>query len=668
MPAQHRNRLVFPATLACFSLFASLAGPPAFSRPAHAAAADVAGAAATAESADAEAVGRAAQPPARPGAARPQPGDVEEIVVVGRRLHAAPLAAQSAAVAVIGREEIERSGAVDLLDVLRGALGVAPNRSGGPGQQASLFVRGGNGERVQVIVDGVRVKDDISGNANWGLISAQNIERVEVLRGAQSTLFGADAAGGVVQIFTRAGRNGRGFSGRLGFGRGEHGACRAGRCWRSGSALLSGETRGLAYNAGISHRESGEISAYRRRGGALLPRGEGEHDAARNTQLQGRIALNAFGLRSALSARHSWIEADYDGGFPVDPGDARTRHDTRETQLSWQLDLPRFGNVESRALLAQRRLRRSDWPAGDRRVGLSRQASLVGEAGFGALQLLAGADFEALREELRSFTSLDARTSRAGLFARGDWQVGALGLDGGLRYERHSEAGSALTWQLGGRYALLPGLDVVASGGSAFRAPSPFQLFNAGSGNRALSPERSRSYDFGLRFSLEAGPGLQLRGEARGFRQRYRDMIDFVFTPPATASYFNVSRARYRGVELEARLRAGPLWLAAAHTRIQSRAQGSHTLRRPDTARLALGFARSAWEGEAVLHYTGARRDVGNVRLPAHTLLDLNWKLRIGKNAGLRAHLHNVTGRDYQEIDGYGTLGRTLRVFLDLQL
>lgn len=661
MPAQHRNRLAFSATLACFSLFASLAGPLAFSRPAHAAdkSADVAAKSADAQSADAEAAARAA---------RPQPGDVEEIVVVGRRLRGAPLAAQSAAVAVIGREEIARSGAVDLLDVLRGALGAAPNRSGGPGQQASLFVRGGNGERVQVIVDGVRVKDGISGSADWGQLSAENIERVELLRGAQSTLFGADAAGGVVQIFTRAGQAGRGFSGRLGFGHGEHGVCRTGRCLRSGSALLSGETRGLAYNAGISHSKSGEISAYRRQNGALLPRGEGERDEARNTQLQGRIALNAFGMRSALNARHGWIEADYDGGFPVNPDDARTRHDTRETQLSWQLDLPRLGQLESRALLAQRRLRRSDWPAGNRREGRSRQASWVGEANFGAVQLLAGADFEALREELRSFTRLDARTSRAGFFARSDWQVGALGLDAGLRYERHSEAGSALTWQLGGRYELLPGLDLVASGGSAFRAPSPFQIFNAGSGNRALSPERSRSYDFGLRFSLEPGPGLQLRGEARGFQQHYRDMIDFVFTPPATASYFNVSRARYRGVELEARLRAGPLWLAAAHTRIQSHARGSHALRRPDTARLALGFAHSAIEGEAVLHYTGERRDVGNVRLAAHTLLDLNLKLRLGKNAGLRAHLHNATGRDYQEIDGYGTLGRTLRVFLDLQL
>jgi len=663
MPAQDRNRFFFSTTLACFSLFASLAGPPAFSRPAHAAAA----AAESAESADADAA-PAAQQPARRNAARPRPGAVEEIVVVGRRLRGVPLAAQSAAVEVIGREEIERSGAVDLLDVLRGALGAAPNRSGGPGQQSSLFVRGGNGERVQVIVDGVRVKDDISGGANWGQLPAENIERVELLRGAQSTLFGADAAGGVVQIFTRASRTGRGFSGRLGFGHGEHGACRAGRCWRSGSALLSGETRGLAYNAGISHHESGEVSAYRRRGGALLPRGEGERDEARNTQLQGRIALDGFGLRSALNARHSWIEADYDGGFPVNPDDARARHDTRETQLGWQLDLPRFGPLQSRALLAERRLRRSDWPSGNRREGRSRQASLVGEASFGAVQLLAGADFEALREELRSFTRLDARTSRAGAFARGDWQVGALGLDAGLRYERHSEAGSALTWQLGGRYELLPGVDLVASGGSAFRAPSPFQIFNAGSGNRALSPERSRSYDFGLRFSLDPKPGLQLRGEARGFQQHYRDMIDFVFTPPSTASYFNVSRARYRGVELEARLSAGPLWLAAAHTRIQSHAQGSHALRRPDTARLALGFARSAIEGEAVLHYTGARRDVGNVRLGAHTLLDLNLKLRLGKNAGLRAHLHNATDRDYQEIDGYGTLGRTLRVFLDLQL
>lgn len=648
MPAQHRNRLVFSATLVCFSLLGSLAGPPAFSRPAH-----------------------AAEEPAPPGAARPQPGDVEEIVVVGRRLRGAKLAAQSAAVAVIGREEIERSGAVDLLDVLRGALGAAPNRSGGPGQQASLFVRGGNGERVQVIVDGVRVKDDISGSADWGQLSAENIERVEVLRGAQSTLFGADAAGGVVQIFTRASQPGHGLSARLGFGHGPGAFPRSalrGHIERSGSALLSGETRGLAWNAGFSHRSSGEISAYRKRNGALLPRGEGERDEARNTQLQGRIALNAFGMRSALNARHGWIEADYDGGFPVNPDDAQTRHDTRETQLGWQLDLPRFGPLQSRALLAQRRLRRSDWPAGNRREGRSRQASLVGEASFGAVQFLGGADFEALREELRSFTRLDARTSRAGAFARTDWQVGALGLDAGLRYERHSEAGSALTWQLGGRYELLPGLALVASGGSAFRAPSPFQIFNAGSGNRALSPERSRSYDFGLRFSLEPGPGLQLRGEARGFQQHYRDMIDFVFTPPVTASYFNVSRARYRGVEIEARLRAGPLRLAAAHTRIQSHARGSHALRRPDTARLALGFARRAIEGEAVLHYTGARRDVGNLRLAAHTLLDLNLKLRLGKNAGLRAHLHNATGRDYQEIDGYGTLGRTLRVFLDLQL
>lgn len=610
------------------------------------------------------------------GAPRRTPGaearGVEELVVIGRRLCADPLRDRSEAVSVITRERIESSGALSLIDVLRGEPGVSANRTGGPGTQGSVFLRGGSGERIQVLIDGVRVDDaaGFSGGKDWSELPSAGIERVEILRGPQSTLFGADAAGGVIQIFTRS----PGAENRI----------RQRVSWSDArefaffTRIAGAAAEGRRYALSLNHEASDAVSAYR---GELSREAfeRAERDEMQRTLVSGEFALPLpRAWRGTLRARNLVMDGEYDSGFPIDPEDDSAEHEVRDTQFSLHLDRDLSRRLQTRLHFAHSERRREDKRSGARSShtrSTSRQASWVNELTPGArLRLLGGLDWESERGERRTaFDRLDKHTRRAGAFARGHWQAGRFALNAGLRGEEHSEAGESLTWQLGARVSLTERLDIVASYGASFRAPNLYQLFNPSSGNRKLAPEKSEGGDLGLRLSPLELPGITVQGEVRAFRQRYRDMIGWQRAPtPQNAfagRYFNVERARYDGFEWSLLLSAPPFRLSGSYTHIDSESRDSgHTLRRPNTAALRLGFDWRALQAELGLHYVGSRLDFPRITLASYHTWDLNLRYRLQRNLSLRAHVDNLADRDYEHINGYGTLGRSVRFSLDFDL
>ena len=190
-------------------------------------------------------------------------------------------------------------------------------------------------------------------------------------------------------------------------------------------------------------------------------------------------------------------------------------------------------------------------------------------------------------------------------------------------------------------------------------------------GNPDLKPERSAGFDAGLRWQWDARAKLSLRGEARYFYQSYTEMIVWVPRPTAQNAYAgsnrNVQRARYDGGEFVLRLALGDFWLSAKHTRIQSFASDTgDLLRRGDNAAVEMGFARGDFSGAVAWRHTGARLDYENYPattvLPAHDLFGLRAGFQLGEHTHLTLHLNNLFDEEYEEIYGYGTLGRNARV------
>ncbi len=596
---------------------------------------------------------------------------VEELVVIGRRLCAGRLAERSEAITVVTRERIESSGALSLIDVLRGEPGVSANRSGGPGAQGSVFLRGSGGERIQVLIDGVRVDDaaGFSGGKDWAELPSAGIERVEILRGPQSTLFGADAGGGVIHIFTRR--------------PGAENSIRQRVSWSDArefaffTRIAGAAAEGRRYALSLNHELSDAISAYR---GELS---RGAFEKAERDEMQRSLVGGEFTLplprawRGTLRARHLVMNGEYDSGFPIDPEDDSSEHEVRDTQFSLHLDRELSERLQTRLQFAHSERRREDrvGARNDHTRSRSRQASWVNEFTPDAnLRLLGGVDWEREGGERRTaFDRLDKETGRTGAFVRGDWQAWRLAVNAGLRGEEHSEAGESLTWQLGARVSLTEALDLVASYGTSFRAPNLFQLFNPASGNRELEPEESEGGDLGLRLLPLELPGVTVQGEVRAFRQRYREMIDWRSAPtPQNAfagRYFNVERANYEGFEWSLHLSAPPFRLSGAYTHIDSESRSSgHTLRRPNTGALRLGADWRDLQADVGLNYVGARLDYPSILLPSYQTYDLNLRYRLQRNLALRMHVDNLADRDYQHVNGYGTLGRSVRFSLDFDL
>jgi vitamin B12 transporter len=604
-----------------------------------------------------------------------------------------PLAALASDVTVLDGAALRARGLVRVEDALREVPGLTVVQNGPMGSTASVFMRGGESDYVLVLVDGVQVNQP-GGAFDFSNLTLDNVARIEVVRGPRSALYGSGAVAGVVQIITRDGRGPAraALATRLGsFGREDWSLDASGGGERAGYSvgLSRVHTKGiLPFNNGYTDEvASGAFD--------LAP------DDRTRVRFTGRLSHHTYhfptdGAGNVVD-RNSFTYGDESTlGLRAD----RTLGRRLDVQvnlgthgLSGGTDDAQDGPADTAGVYASSSLDHMRRSSADVRGNL-RMGSLVATLGWEVEQESDRSSTESSSDYgPSSDSSRNARWNR-GYYAQLTGSRRWLSYDAGARLEDNQRFGKLWTWQLGGVARVMgsAGPRLRASLGTGIKEPTFYENFATGfaRGNPNLAPERSRSWEVGLDQPL-VGEDLLLRGTY--FDQDFRDLIQYTATSPSpeAPSFYNVARARARGVEVALEGSVGPLWGSASWTWLATKvvnpgvasgpgdefAPGGELLRRPrHSASLEMGAALGGGVAlGGVVNVVGVRADrnfatypATRVMLPRYTLVSLDASWRVERAAGRRPGVEisvrgeNLLNRSYEEVVGFPAPGRAVYV------
>ena len=626
-----------------------------------------------------------------PVAALAQSNAAPDVVVTATRIPTV-IDQVPAGVTVIDRATIEARGYTMLSEALATVPGLRLVQSGGNGGNASLFIRGTNSNHVLVLRDGMAQNDpsDPGGLYNFGVDSLADVERIEVVRGPMSSLYGSGAIGGVVNLITRKGNGPPTGSVEAGAGlpaQGRIGANVSGATGRFHYSLaaeardeagsdttpkrMTGvytgarnpfNARSVTLNLGADLTEDTEVTAFLRgrRAGFRLDGFGYDANSFRGSDdnLSGRLALthHLFDGRWDTTLSLARLQSDRRYKEPLEAADPNqtmsdSRYHGRRTELRWDntVHLDDAGPASGTALVFGA-------------AHTDDTARAIVDANFGGF---------ILQSNIRASGTTDAGHAGAQTTL---WQ--RLTLTGDLRVEDGTFGGNATTWRVGGVYALREaGARLKAAYGTAFRAPSLNDLFGIDSGgylgNPLLKPERAAGYELGVSLDLPGKPGLGTV-DVTYFNNRITNLIQIVFAPDFRSSTSrNVDRARTEGVETSVTLRPAS-WLETtlAYTRTETRnvTTGQALLRRPrDQASVSARI--TPIEGLALvpeLIYTSSFQDflsddngfpAGIGRAHPGALLNLAANYAVTERLTLFAVGRNLGGSHFEPVNGFQTPG-----------
>lgn len=577
----------------------------------------------------------------------------EDIVVTA---NAAPTEATAvgSSVTVLTREEIAARGTASVVELLRAVPGLEVVQGGGPGSAASVFLRGANSSHTLVLVDGVRVNTATTGAVDFADLRADEVERIEVLRGPQSSLYGSEAMGGVISIITRRGgrRPGAAVSG-------ERGSLGLGR-WRAG-AHGGGPALDWQVSAGSERWDGVSVASERA--------GNRERDPYRNSSGAAVLGLRiGEGSRLQASWRGQDATAALDGfTWGVGPTDDPDFEQTRRAQVA-ALSLearvsPRWRQLV-RAGVYDERLRGRDPDTAFNRYDISnRNLDLLAQSDLqlGPHHVLSlGASAERRAGEVAG--GFDARADVRSLFAASQWSWDGSGaLTAAVRHDDHSVFGGATTYRATGVLGLGANARLHASWGTGFKAPTFNDLYYPFYGNPDLKAEASRGWDAGLAWDDPSG---LVSADLTAFASRYDHLIAFSWT---TFVAENIARAEARGWEAAVGLKTGARvrW-RASYTRTESEDLDSRTPlpRRPrhrGSLAVTLG-GDGPLTGSATYWLVRDRVDSDGAPMDDYDRLDVAAQLRLATWLDATARVENALDGDYEELRGYTTPGRTVAV------
>ncbi len=582
----------------------------------------------------------------------------EEIVVTANRRETEARQVGSS-VTVITSEEIELKRKTSVAELLRAVPGVEVVRGGGPGQITSVFVRGGSSSQTLVLLDGVRLNAPTTGAFDFANLSADAIERIEIVRGPQSTVYGSEAVAGVISIFSKAGREG--LHARLLAEAGELGT----RRFRAG---VDGGSEGFEYALTVSSEEIDGVSSASERAGNV------EKDAYENLSAAVRLGWTFAGDSTVgLSLRYFDAEVANDGfDFVLGPVDDPNRLQTREGltgSLRFEKPLSRRWNQTFVLGVNDEQLAGvdpdnafSNFSVDSRSVELTSQSDVMLDAGV----LTLGLGFE--QRDGGGAGSFDESVDVLSAFVQHAWSWRErLHLTAGVRHDDHSELGGETTYRLSASSRLGAGTRLHASYGTGFKAPTLNDLFFPFFSNPGLAPETSEGFDVGLEQSWAAD---RWRFDVTWFDTEFEDLIAFSFD---TFRPENTARATSSGVEVTLDYRPGPAFqLTATHTLgdTEDLATGLQLARRPKhRSTLDLYFRPlPRLRGSASLIAVSDRIDSDGSDLDDYQRLDLSLGYTLqGGHFEPYLRIENLFDEEYEEVSGFTTPGALAVVGLSVK-
>lgn len=589
---------------------------------------------------------------------------LDEVVVTAARMPQS-LDQTIAHTTVMNEQEIRKSGAPDVPTLLRSLAGVEVVQNGGLGKQSSTFMRGTNSSHVLVLLDGVRINSATAGFTALEHIMLDSIERIEVVRGNVSSLYGSEAIGGVIQLFTRRGRGEPALNASAGLG--SHGTRRL-------AAGFSGSTDATSFSLNAGKNKTDGVSAIK---ASIVPAINPDNDGYDNTTFNAQVqhAINAD-HRISASWFSSRADSQYDNAF----GATTDRNNTLSNinKLSLALDDQLSAMWHSKLNWARGTDNSRDYLNGaenSRFKTANNQLAWQNELRLADNQRVNLAA-ERLEQTVASDT-LYTQTKRSVNSLLGGYvgEYGAQQVQLNLRQDRYSDFGTANTGLLGYGLAFADNWRATASVSNAFKAPTfndmfyPFVDYGFGfsyAGNPNLKPERSRDNELGLHYANE---GQHL--DVVYFDNRIRNLI--VYNNQASGTMINLDEARIDGMELAYNGQFGDTALKLAATRQNSRdtTTGKILLRRAKQhASLALTQRAGAWEASGELRHSGARQDAdintfAPVTLPGYQVINLNARYQMDNNLSAVVRVDNLLNKDYMLVHGYSNAGRTLFVGLN---
>ncbi|MBS1817069.1 MAG: TonB-dependent receptor [Acidobacteria bacterium] len=625
---------------------------------------------------------------------------IEETIVVTATRTDAPSSQVGVSTTTITAEEIERRQQPPVAELLRTAPGVAVIQTGGTGGVTGLFVRGGESSYNKVLVDGIPLNEP-GGTFNFNTLSSEHVERVEMVRGANSALFGSDAMSSVIQVFTARGEAGSGArpTTTVQLDGGNYGTMRA-------SASTRGVVNAFDYALGASRFSSDNRVPNSAFDLTTLSANLGG-TVGSSTTIRGvvRAQIGTNGTPGQTAYGRPDMDASYQhddvvGGVTVDQQVTRTFRQRLTYSLgsSWQSstnlveDRPYTPTYEGRVAP----FAFTDFTFDSRTTLRRHYASYQGDwhvgratAGDHRITLLADWNGERARLEDR-LASTGQRASRdnVGVAAQHQFLWRRLSTTAGIRIERNSSFGTAVVPRASAALLLRRGAGAIGdtrlhgASGLGIKEPTVLQSFSTSPyfrGNPELQPEKSRAIEAGIEQRLA---GDRLKADLTWFDNRYRNIIGLRSTGGYTSEYFNIGLTRARGIELSGE--ASPvaaLHLRAGYTLVDSAilestspsspvfAVGQWAFRRPRHS----GFVQAAWEWQrltADLSGTMVGRYVDSdfssltppiLANPGRTLWNVRSSYRVTGQLVALLSIDNLTGRDYQEPLGYLALQRVVR-------
>ncbi|CAQ86315.1 MULTISPECIES: TonB-dependent vitamin B12 receptor BtuB [Photorhabdus] len=579
----------------------------------------------------------------------------DSLVVTASRFKQ-PVSSILAPYTVVTRDEIIRWQSNSVADILRRLPGVDIARHGGMGQLSSLFIRGTQSSHVLVLMDGIRLNQaGISGSSDLSQIPVSLVQKIEYIRGPRSAVYGSDAIGGVINIITNREKSGI----NLNVGIGSHGY----QTYDGAIQQELAENTVMTAAANYTYTEGYDVVADGNTGGFRQPDRDGFMskmlwlgvDQKFNDQFSGFARAYGYDNKTSYDADINWVyryarpdtrelySRHYDAGIRFNQGIYSSQLIASYSHIKDYNFDPKYGRYDKSASF-----------------GNSEQYNLQWGNAFQLYQgmVSTGVDFQK--------QSIDAGTSyiptgetvrNTGIYLTAQQQLNDFILEGAIRSDKHSEAGWNTTWQASAGWEFIEGYRLIASYGTAFKAPTLSQMYGYG-GNHDLKPEESKQWEGGI----EGITGL-LNWRFAAYRNDIEQLIDYT-----NSRYYNIGKAEIKGIEWTGSVDIGIFQHQLTLQYIEPRNGETNEIlvrRAKQQVKYQLDWQLYDFDWGLTYQYLGQRHDndfstspAKRVKLGGVSLWDLTVSYPVTSSLTIRGRIANLLDKDYETVYGYRIPGR----------